>query len=427
MPLSTDPPTNIRVMILPVHARLRDHLTQVIATLYSLEPIDTAFARAGLPAEPRSRGSRDAGRVRAGSPTPQGAAGDRAGGGRAHSGHSREFDRSRPHRTGTSISFSSGRHFSSTGSPGRPLRAVAPARRSSSTRPSTRTRLLTSGICGMRRSATRSSASCASAGSRSKCRTTSTIPVCRSPTWSWGSACSRTCRWRTYRRIADSTRFDYYCWDLYARVTDWYGQDKARLEVRAQTLHDIEHGGNENADIAAFVADRIVRCHLGTMARMNVDYDLLTWEGDILRLKFWAQAFEVLKAKGAVYLRTEGRLAGCWVMPIQEDLDAIPNSPKANSQTANSQSDEAQSSEETAAEAMTKARSARRSSSGPTASSRMSARTSRTSSGSSGCSVVTSSIASSRNAPNGPLWATCSDERRTRPSAVTAGLRTSTT
>ena len=58
------------------------------------------------------------------------------------------------------------------------------------------------------------------------------------------------------------------------------------------------------------------------MARLNVDYDLLTWEGDILRLKFWAHAFDVLKAKGAVYLRTDGRLAGCWVMPIQDDLDA---------------------------------------------------------------------------------------------------------
>ncbi len=124
------------------------------------------------------------------------------------------------------------------------------------------------------------------------------------------------------QKVADSTRFDFYCWDLYARVGDWYGKDEARLQVRAQTLHDIEHGGNENAAIAAFVADRIVRCHLQTMARMNIDYDLLTWEGDILRLKFWAQAFEVLKSKGAVYLRTEGRLAGCWVMPIQEDLDA---------------------------------------------------------------------------------------------------------
>jgi len=78
--------------------------------------------------------------------------------------------------------------------------------------------------------------------------------------------------------------------------------------------------------VVAFIADRIVRCHLQTMARMNVDYDLLTWEGDILRLKFWAQAFDVLKARGAVHLRTEGRLAGCWVMPIQEDLETTPNS-----------------------------------------------------------------------------------------------------
>ena len=40
------------------------------------------------------------------------------------------------------------------------------------------------------------------------------------------------------RAIADSTRFDYYCWDLYARVTEWYEQDKERLEIRAATLHD---------------------------------------------------------------------------------------------------------------------------------------------------------------------------------------------
>jgi len=121
------------------------------------------------------------------------------------------------------------------------------------------------------------------------------------------------------RHAADTTRFDYYCWDLYARVSDWYAEDKGRLAARGQALHDIEHGGNEAAAIAAFVADRIVRCHLRTMARMNVGYDLLAWEGDILRLHFWARAFEVLKEQGAVYLQTQGRLAGCWVMRIQDD------------------------------------------------------------------------------------------------------------
>ncbi|MBI4886963.1 MAG: arginine--tRNA ligase [Acidobacteria bacterium] len=136
------------------------------------------------------------------------------------------------------------------------------------------------------------------------------------------------------RELAGSTRFDYYCWDLYARVTEWYEQDTARLTHRAETLHAIEHGGTDAADAAAFIADRIVRCHLQTMARMNVDYDLLSWEGDILRLQFWAQAFEVLKASGAVYLQTEGRLAGCWVMPIQDEPEAHSPKPEARSEPA---------------------------------------------------------------------------------------------
>src|SRR3954469_22240169 len=120
------------------------------------------------------------------------------------------------------------------------------------------------------------------------------------------------------REIADSTRFDYYCWDLYAKVTEWYDGDAARLAIRAAVLHDLERGGNETAAIGSFIVDRIVRAHLKTMARLNIGYDLLTYEGDILRLHFWTHAFETLKARGAVFLQTEGKLAGCWVMRIEE-------------------------------------------------------------------------------------------------------------
>jgi arginyl-tRNA synthetase len=121
------------------------------------------------------------------------------------------------------------------------------------------------------------------------------------------------------QRIAASTRFDYYCWDLYARVTEWYAGDKERLKVRAATLHEIEHGIEPTAALAAFIAETVVRAHLKTMARLNIDYQLLTWEGDILRLKFWARAFEVLKDTGAVFLQNEGKHAGCWVMKIDDD------------------------------------------------------------------------------------------------------------
>jgi arginyl-tRNA synthetase len=128
--------------------------------------------------------------------------------------------------------------------------------------------------------------------------------------------------------IADATRFDYYCWDLYARVTEWYEEDKERLAIRAAALHAIEHGNNETAALARFIADRIVRCHLTTMRRLDIGYDLLTWEGDILRLHFWTHAFEFLKQTGAVFLQTEGRLKGCWVMRI-EDEDGEAADPEA--------------------------------------------------------------------------------------------------
>lgn len=118
------------------------------------------------------------------------------------------------------------------------------------------------------------------------------------------------------RELAAADRFDYYCWDLYARVTEWYEADSSRLDTRARMLRDLEHGGNANAESARLVADRIVRRHLATMDRLNIEYDLLGWEGDILALDFWAKAFEVLKAAGAVSLQTAGRQAGCWVMPI---------------------------------------------------------------------------------------------------------------
>ena len=198
------------------------------------------------------------------------------------------------------------------------------ARPSSSTPPSTRTRRRTSATSATRPSATRSSACCGSGAGPSKCRTTSTTRASRSPT-SW-SGSRRSSRSRSSRcaRSRRAPRFDYYCWDLYARVTEWYEADKTRLAVRQTALHDIEHGGNPTAEMGALVADAIVRCHLETMRRLHIGYDLLTWEGDILRLKFWAHAFEILKQQGTVYFQTEGRLAGCWVMAIDDGESGEP-------------------------------------------------------------------------------------------------------
>src|SRR5262245_25035270 len=112
--------------------------------------------------------------------------------------------------------------------------------------------------------------------------------------------------------------FDYYCWDLYSRVGAWYDEDKTRLEIRSKTLHEIEEGGNLTAQAAEYISSKIVDCHLDTMSRLDISYDLLAREKEILRLHFWAHAFEKLKASGAIVFETEGRSKGCWVMKAEE-------------------------------------------------------------------------------------------------------------
>ncbi len=119
--------------------------------------------------------------------------------------------------------------------------------------------------------------------------------------------------------------FDYYCWDLYARVGQWYEEDKTRLELRAKTLHEIEAGGNDTAAIGEYISSKIVDCHLDTMARLDISYDLLARESEILHLHFWAHAFEKLKSAGAIVYETEGRNKGCWVMKAEEEAQ-ISNS-----------------------------------------------------------------------------------------------------
>ncbi len=109
-------------------------------------------------------------------------------------------------------------------------------------------------------------------------------------------------------------RFDYYCWDLYARVSQWYEEDKANLQARAATLHSIEEGNNETAAIADLISVAVLNRHLETMDRLDIEYDFLPRESEILHLHFWDAAFSKLKEAGVLNYETEGKNKGCWVM-----------------------------------------------------------------------------------------------------------------
>jgi arginyl-tRNA synthetase len=119
-----------------------------------------------------------------------------------------------------------------------------------------------------------------------------------------------------------NTRFDYLCWDLYARMSAYYQENPAALEWRAETLHEIETGKGELAELGHLIADAIVAAHLKTMSRLGIRYDLLPRESEILHLHFWAAAFELLKQRGAIYFEEQGKNKGCWVMPSSAFRDS---------------------------------------------------------------------------------------------------------
>jgi arginyl-tRNA synthetase len=127
------------------------------------------------------------------------------------------------------------------------------------------------------------------------------------------------CEARTAGAKDKSGAFDYYCWDLYAKTSQWYTsgseeENAARKKLRYDTLHAIEQGGNETAEIAELISTAVLRRHLETMLRLDIEYDFLPRESEILHLNFWALAFEQLKQTGVLYFETEGKNKGCWVM-----------------------------------------------------------------------------------------------------------------
>jgi arginyl-tRNA synthetase len=127
------------------------------------------------------------------------------------------------------------------------------------------------------------------------------------------------CEARARGAAGHAAGIDYYCWDLYAKTSSWYEQGSeeekaARKRLRYSTLHEIEQGGNETADVAELISTAVLRRHLETMLRLDIEYDFLPRESEILHLNFWALAFEQLKQKGVLYFETEGKNKGCWVM-----------------------------------------------------------------------------------------------------------------
>ena len=145
------------------------------------------------------------------------------------------------------------------------------------------------------------------------------------------------------KMMVHEPKFDYYCWDLYAKATHFFAEDKARAaKLRGEALRAIEEGKGEDAEVAQVVADAIVGCHLRTMARLGIGYELLARESEILHLHFWDAAFEMLKKSGAIQLAESGKMAGCWIMPWEEEVKEVQDVKEVKEKTAEEEEENSQ-------------------------------------------------------------------------------------
>ena len=112
------------------------------------------------------------------------------------------------------------------------------------------------------------------------------------------------------------TAFDDYCWDIYAKfhrqLKDPENKQKL-LELREQVLKQIEDQEGEYYQLSQEVVHKILDHHLSELAKLQIKYDLLIHERDIIGFKLWDYAFELLKQKGKIKYFTEGKYKGCWV------------------------------------------------------------------------------------------------------------------
>jgi arginyl-tRNA synthetase len=110
-------------------------------------------------------------------------------------------------------------------------------------------------------------------------------------------------------------KFDHYCGDdVYVKTTQKYELDSTLEDVRKNTLKELEDGDSETAAFGDVVTRKVLAGQLETCWNLNVTYDCLNFESQIIRSGLWTKIFEKLKEMSLIEFENDGKNAGCWVI-----------------------------------------------------------------------------------------------------------------
>jgi len=136
--------------------------------------------------------------------------------------------------------------------------------------------------------------------------------------------------WHMYYWLPIETekKFDHYCGEIYTQMRE-KDEDPEFKKLLSETLIKIEEW--KDPDIYKIHQEYTKKCALEqikTCWRMNASFDIINWETDILHMKFFAEAIELLKEKWYVKYIDEGEATWCWII----DLSSLPEYQKEEKQ-----------------------------------------------------------------------------------------------
>ena len=110
-------------------------------------------------------------------------------------------------------------------------------------------------------------------------------------------------------------KFDHYCGDdVYVKTTQKYELDSTLEDVRKNTLKELEDGDSETAAFGDVITRKVLASQLETCWNLNVAYDCLNFESQIIRSGLWTKIFEKLKEMNLIEFENDGKNVGCWVI-----------------------------------------------------------------------------------------------------------------
>ena len=110
-------------------------------------------------------------------------------------------------------------------------------------------------------------------------------------------------------------KFDHYCGDdVYVKTTKKYETDSSLEDVRKNILKELENGDSETAKFADKITRKVLAGQLETCWNLDVSYNCLNFESQIIRSGLWDKIFENLKEMNLIEFENEGKNEGCWVI-----------------------------------------------------------------------------------------------------------------